>query len=356
MHFVSENFNWFGHLIYTKLIYDVDESIAMTNFSGTLPLQVGLVGTGFAAKLRAETINADPRAQLNGVAGHRSEKTQEFGHIHQTQAFSIWQELIDNPRLDLVIISGVNRDHGPIARAALQAGKHVVVEYPLSLDVKEAEELIALAKSKNRLLHVEHIELLGGVHQALIGSLLQIGIPIYARYATVTPQHPVPQKWTYHTELFGFPLSGALSRLHRLTHAFGEVETVYCQNRYWQLNDSYYSACLCAAQLQFKSGLIADVLYGKGDALWQSERKMEVQGEKGGLVFDGDGGLLINAEGSQAIAVGARRGLFIKDTTAVLDHLIQNTPLYVSAEESLYTLRVAEAARRSAETHQVCRV
>jgi biliverdin reductase len=328
----------------------------MTNFSVTLPLQVGLVGTGFAAKLRAETINADSRAQLGGVAGHRSEKTQEFGHLHQTQAFSVWQELIENHRLNLVIISGVNQDHGTIARAALQAGKHVVVEYPLSLNVQEAEELIALAKSKNLLLHVEHIELLGGVHQALIESLPQIGTPLYARYATITPQHPVPQKWTYHTALFGFPLSGALSRLHRLTHAFGEVETVYCQNRYWQLSDSYYTACLCAAQLQFKSGLIADVVYGKGDALWQPERKMEVQGEKGGLVFDGDGGVLINSEGSQAIAVGARRGLFIKDTTAVLDYLIQGTPLYVSAEESLYTLRVADAARRSAETNQVCQV
>ncbi|MGV0025228.1 Gfo/Idh/MocA family protein [Phormidesmis priestleyi] len=328
----------------------------MINFSITLPLQVGLVGTGFAAKLRAETINADSRTQLGGVAGHRSEKTQEFGHTHQTQAFSVWQELIENHRLDLVIISGVNRDHGAIARAALQAGKHVIVEYPLSLNVIEAEELIALAKSKNLLLHVEHIELLGGVHQALIESLPQIGTPIYARYATITPQHPAPQKWTYHTELFGFPLSGALSRLHRLTHAFGAVETVYCQNRYWQPSDSYYTACLCAAQLRFKSGLIAEVLYGKGDALWQPERKLDVQGEKGGLVFDRDGGVLINSEGSQAIDVGTRRGLFVKDTTAVLDHLIQNTPLYVSAEESLYTMRVADAARRSAETNQVCQV
>jgi biliverdin reductase len=328
----------------------------MTNFSVTLPLQVGLVGTGFVAKLRAETINVDSRAQLGGVAGHRSEKAQEFGHIHQAQAFNVWQELIENHRLDLVIISGVNQEHGAIARAALQAGKHVIVEYPLSLHVKEAEELIALAKSKNLLLHVEHIELLGGVHQALIDSLPQIGTPIYARYATLTPQHPVQQKWTYHTELFGFPLAGALSRVHRLTHAFGAVETVHCQNRYWQLKDSYYTACLCAAQLRFKSGLIAEVLYGKGDAVWQSERKLEVQGEKGGLVFDGDGGVLINAEGSQTIDVGTRRGLFVKDTTAVLDHLIQGTPLYVSAEESLYALRVADAAQRSSETNQVCKV
>ncbi|NJR48598.1 MAG: Gfo/Idh/MocA family oxidoreductase [Leptolyngbyaceae cyanobacterium CSU_1_3] len=329
----------------------------MTSFSIGQPVRVGLVGTGFAAKLRAETIQGEPRAQLVGVAGHTPERTQEFGHIHQTQAFSVWQELVENSSLDLVMISGVNRDHGTIARAALQTGKHVIVEYPLSLQLQEAEELIALAKSKNLLLHVEHIERLGGVHQALLVSLPQVGTPLYARYATVTPQRPAPRKWTYQPELFGFPLAGALSRLHRLTHAFGEVATVSCQNRYWQLQDSdlqnsYYAGCLCAAQLRFRSGLIADVLYGKGEVAWQPERKLEVQGDRGSLVFDGDGGVLINAEGSQSIAVGERRGLFAKDTTAVLDHLLENTPLYVTAEASLYTLRVADAAQRSAETNQ----
>jgi biliverdin reductase len=321
------------------------------------PIRVGLVGTGYAAKVRAEAVNAEERAKLVGVAGHTPEKTQEFGHIHQTQAFNVWNELIDSSQLDLVIIAGVNCDHGTIVRTALEAGKHVVVEYPLALDVGEAETAIALAKSHNLLLHVEHIELLGGVHQALIQSLPKIGTPFYARYTTVNPQRPAPQKWTYHPELFGFPLIGALSRLHRLTHAFGEVETVSCQNRYWQTqNSAYYAACLCSAQLRFRSGLIADVIYGKGETVWQAERKLEVQGENGGLVFDGDEGVLITEEGSQAIAVAGRRGLFAKDTAAVLDYLTQGTPLYITPEQSLYTLKVADAMRRSAETSRVISV
>lgn len=329
----------------------------MTNFAIGLPLQVGLVGTGYAAKLRAETINADSRAKLVGVTGHIPEKTQEFGHVHQAPAFSVWQELLESRHLDLVVISSVNQEHGAIARAALLAGKHVVVEYPLALDVQEAEGLVALAKARSLLLHVEHIELLGGLHQALVRSLPEIGMPAYVRYATINPQRPAPQKWTYHTDLFGFPLMGALSRLHRLTNAFGAVEAVSCRNRYWQLNDdSHYSACLCAAQLQFKSGLIADVVYGKGETFWQAERKLEVQGEKGGLVFDGDEGTLTNAEGRQPIAVAGRRGLFAQDTRAVLDYLTQGTPLYVTPDASLSTLKVADAARRSAQTQQVVKL
>ncbi|MBD2079157.1 Gfo/Idh/MocA family oxidoreductase [Leptolyngbya sp. FACHB-17] len=313
-------------------------------------IRVGLVGTGYAAKLRAEAVNQDDRAKLVGVAGHQPDKTAEFGHTHQTQAFNAWQELIQ--AVDLVIICGVNSEHSEIAESALESGRHVVVEYPLAIDLESATRVIELAHARNRLLHVEHIEILGGVHQAFLRSLSQVGTPFYARYATATPQHPAPPKWTYTRSLFGFPLVGALSRLHRLIHGFGQVESVSCQNRYWNLNADRYTGCLCKAQLQFKNGVIADVVYGKGETLWTPERKLEVQGDRGALIFDGDEGAFVNSEGVSAIEVGARRGLFTKDTSAVLDHLLNGSPLYVQPEESLYTLKVAIAAQRSAEQGQ----
>ncbi|MBE9013930.1 gfo/Idh/MocA family oxidoreductase, partial [Pseudanabaenaceae cyanobacterium LEGE 13415] len=47
---------------------------------------------------------------------------------------------------------------------------------------------------------------------------------------------------------------------------------------------------------------------------------------------------------------------FTKDTSAVLDHLTNGTPLYVQPEESLYTLKVAIAAQRSAEQGQTVNI
>ncbi|MBD2020314.1 Gfo/Idh/MocA family oxidoreductase, partial [Leptolyngbya sp. FACHB-36] len=212
------------------------------------PIRVCLVGTGYAAKLRAEAVQSDSRAALTVIAGHTPETTQEFSQIYRADPADSWQEAVARSTVDLVIVANINRDHGAIVRAALQAGKHVVVEYPLSLDVSEAAELLALAESQNRLLHVEHIELLGGVHQALKAALPRVGTVFYARYATVNPQRPAPQKWTFHPELFGFPLVGALSRLHRLTDLFGAVATVSCQLRTWDAPSSpYYAACLCTA-------------------------------------------------------------------------------------------------------------
>jgi biliverdin reductase len=317
------------------------------------PIGIGLVGTGYAAKVRAEVVNAEPRAKLIGIAGNTPEKVQAFANTHQTQQFQNWQALINSSDVDLVIIANLNSVHAEIARAALFAGKHVVVEYPLALDVSTAESLIALANNKQRLLHVEHIELLGGVHQSLLATLPQIGIPFYARYATVTPQRPAPEKWTFNHTQFGFPLIGALSRLHRFTTTFGPVTQVSCQTNYIPMPDrdpAYYSTCMCSAQFQFANGLLLDIVYGKGEALWTPERKLEIHGDRGAIIFNGDQGVLVNHDGEQPIVTTGRKGLFARDTAAVLDYLLLGTPLYVTIAESLYTLKVAEAARVASET------
>jgi biliverdin reductase len=318
------------------------------------PIRVGVVGTGYAAKVRAEALCSDPRTELVAVAGHSLDKTMAFSQPFQAKAMATWQELVERSDLEMVMICTINRDHGAIAEAALQAGKHVVVEYPLALQVAQAERLVALAATQKKLLHVEHIELLGSVHQTLKQILPTIGAVFYARYATITPQHPAPPKWTYQPDLFGFPLVGALSRVHRLTDLFGRVKTVSCQVRYGDLQTSsaYYTSCLCTAQLRFHGGLLAEITYGKGEAFWQPSRIFELQGEKGALVFEGDRGTLIQGKEPQPLEISPRRGLFAKDTEMVVNHLLESKPLYLTMQESLYTLKVADAARRSAETGQ----
>jgi biliverdin reductase len=234
----------------------------------------------------------------------------------------------------------------------------VVIEYPLSLNLEEADELINLAKAKNLLLHVEHIEILSGIHIAIQESLEEIGQPFYLRSSNIVPQHPAPQKWTYDAEQFGFPLMGALARIHRLTHLFGSVKTVSSQLRYSpnEKAPGFYQSCLCTAQLHFFSGLVADIIYAKGDAVWQAERTLAIHGNSGALLLEGEEGVLVHAGGTTPLNIAGRRGLFAKDTAMVLDHLITEAPLYVTPASSLYALRVADAAQRSAATGETIAV
>lgn len=320
-------------------------------------IKIGLVGTGFVARLRAEALTADGRGTLVAVAGHHPEDTQTFAQTHGATAEPDWPTLMARPDLDLVVVCHINRDHGAVVRAALAAQRHVVVEYPLALDWREAQDLVTLAQRQQRLLHVEHIELLGGGHQALKAHLPAIGTPHHARYVTLSPQRPAPQRWTYQPDWFGFPLVGALSRVHRLVDVFGPVAQVSGQNQYHGWSEPpddlpRYRTNLCAAQITFQSGAQGELLYGKGEAVWQATRRLEVIGSKGQLVIDGDAGQVITAEGTIAMEIGSRRGLFATDTRAVLDHLCQGTPLYVTPEASVYSLRVANAIASAAQTGQ----
>ncbi len=311
------------------------------------------MGTGFAAKARATAIAAESRAEVLAVTGHHPDKTHTFASTHEIpQVFDTWQTLVQQPELDGVFICNINRDHSAVAKAALEAGKFVVVEYPLALSDLEALALIDLAKQRQQFIHIEHIELLGGLHQAMLAHLPQIGIPRYVRYCTAVPQRPTPQKWTYNTEQFGFPLTGALSRINRLTNLFGAVASVTCQIQSAPAtsdDSGYYRQLRCLAQFQFHSGVMAELLYAKGEATWRSQRWMEVEGDQGAIVFDGDQGMLLTDEQETTIELGKRRGLFARDTAAVLDALIDGTPLYVTPQESLYALQVAAAAETAAQ-------
>ncbi|MBD2230606.1 Gfo/Idh/MocA family protein [Phormidium tenue] len=324
-------------------------------------VRVGMVGTGFVARLRAEALRGSDRASLVAVAGHNTADTQAFASQYNAVSVDDWKALVDRSDLDLIMVCHINRDHSTVTAAALEANHHVVVEYPLALRADKAQPLLTLAQEKQRLLHVEHIELLGGTHLAAKANLGAIGQPFYTRYCTLASRRPAPAAWTYCPELFGFPLVGALSRLHRLIDCFGPVARVYCQNHYGSLTPgpegmTCYTTCLCTAQLTFISGLIAEVTYGKGEALWQATRRLEVLGSDGSLCLDGDQGTLTDAQGTRAVEVGSRRGLFAADTAQVIEHLLTGQALYCTPEASLYTLQVATAAQRSAATEGVIEV
>lgn len=329
----------------------------MNRFSLQGILKVGIVGTGYAAKKRAETLNHDSRVELLQVTGNTPEKIAEFCQTFSMTGVDSWQELVNHPELDLIVICTINCDHGKVARAAIEANKHVVIEYPLALDPQEASAIMALAQANNKLLHVEHIELIGGIHQTLRQYLPEIGNVFYARYTTIAPKHPAPRRWNYHRQMWGFPLSAALSRVHRLTDILGNVAQVSCQSRYWDAPEGdYFTACLCNAQLRFVNGAIAEISYGKGDIFWHGYRHLEIHGDKGTISFMGEKGSLIRGKEIINLPVKGRRGLFAQDTAMVLDNLTSGTALYVKPQASLYALQVADAARRAADSNQIVQV
>ena len=315
-----------------------------------MTIHAAVIGTGFAARKRVEALRKIPQVKLIAVASRSSERAQQFGETYQIPALDSEETLWNIEPLDLVFICTVNADHGRLVERALEQNKHVIVEYPLALDVDQATYLVALARERQVLLHVEHIELIGGLHLAMKQHLSAVGTPYYVNYRTFAPKQPAPQKWSYCPALVGFPLMAALSRIQRLTNLLGPVDEVTCQGRVQPANASYFRSCLYSAQLRFANGTLAELTYGKGEGLWQRSRYIEVRGDRGCLTFDSNHGCLVTADGEQTLTAEPRQGLFQKDTAWVIDHLLKGKPMYVQPEESLYSLRVAAALQQAFES------
>jgi biliverdin reductase len=320
-------------------------------------LRVGIVGTGFVARLRAEALGADKRAKLVAVTGFSSEHVQQFAADFNMRSYPDWASMLHEAQLDLVFICTINRDHATIAHTALSLNLHTVVEYPLAYSLEEARLLLQLAEQRQRLLHVEHIELLSGVHLLLQRELPSLGHIFATTYSTITATRPAPNRWTYEPALFGFPLVGAVSRIHRLTHLLGPVTEVSCYLRYEGSNlPERFTSCYCTAHLSFTSGTLATITYAKGESLWRTQRLMEFHGHRGAILIDGEQGVLLRPDGAHPLDVGSRRGLFQQDTRMVLDHLEKGSGLYITAKQILHGLAIALAAQKSSETHEVVRI
>lgn len=117
-------------------------------------VNVGLIGYGYAGRvLHAPLIQAVPGLRLSTIATSRPEEVRAaLGDVRVCSP----QELVVAPQVDLVVIATPNTEHFPLALAALEAGKHVVVDKPFTLDLAEAEKLRAAALRNDRLLTVFH--------------------------------------------------------------------------------------------------------------------------------------------------------------------------------------------------------
>ncbi|CAA2105900.1 oxidoreductase [Variovorax paradoxus] len=117
------------------------------------PLRAGLVGYGFAGQtFHAPVLSAVPGLRLAAVASSQPHKVHaDWPGVAVVPDAAA---LVDRPDIDLVVVATPNAQHHPVAKAALEAGKHVVVDKPFTLDVAQARELELLSRRNNRMLSV----------------------------------------------------------------------------------------------------------------------------------------------------------------------------------------------------------
>ena len=114
-------------------------------------LKAAVFGTGFMGRVHCEGIRRLGNVEVAAIAGSSEEKARRFGEeIGVARTTGDYRTLLRDQEIDSVQICTPNALHFPMAKAALEAGKHVLCEKPLAISVAEGRELVELARSKGR--------------------------------------------------------------------------------------------------------------------------------------------------------------------------------------------------------------
>jgi scyllo-inositol 2-dehydrogenase (NAD+) len=114
------------------------------------PIGLGIIGTGWCGGIRAIAAANSPLVGSLHLAELNKERLAEVqGQTGAVTATTDWEMLVADPDISALMISATPETlHHPMAKAALEAGKHVLLEKPIALTLDEADELIEIAEAR----------------------------------------------------------------------------------------------------------------------------------------------------------------------------------------------------------------
>jgi predicted dehydrogenase len=159
-------------------------------------LGVGIIGAGIMGRAHAASFKSDRRTRLVGVASMPVAGAKELADAYDAPFHcEDYRELLARPDIDLVTIATPDHLHRDICAAAAAAGKHFMVEKPLTTSLSEADALIASVKASGvkamTCFNHRWIPAYARAHQEIVAG--NVGRPVLA-YARKNDRIFVPTK------------------------------------------------------------------------------------------------------------------------------------------------------------------
>jgi predicted dehydrogenase len=115
----------------------------------TNKIRIGVVGLGIMGEQYVRIYNAHPLSTVTAICTRKQERVDEIGDKYGIAGrFTDFRQLVERADVDAVCIATPDFAHFEPVKAALEAGKHVLCEKPFTTELKEADELLAIANSR----------------------------------------------------------------------------------------------------------------------------------------------------------------------------------------------------------------
>jgi len=326
-------------------------------------LNVAIVGCGGIGNTHARQYSGDKLCRLVAVCDILRDRADATARRFGVKAYYDVQEMLRSEQLDAVSVASAGKDNGGDhylpARQCLEAGRHVLVEKPISDDLEKAKELVALARAQGVQLAVDlnhrYVPMAekakAWVTEGRLGELLLCNMELWiANGNESSPWFHMRALHSHSVDVMRY-FCGDVKRVHAfLSHS--------TRRKIWSN---------CVVNMEFENGCLGTLFGSYEAAPRHGIERCEVLGTSGRFVLDNvmedlqffpHGGEEITRYKMSMMGGGAHsfEDTFKNRLHAWLKDLTEGTPVSGSGEEGLRALAVIEAAIRSFNESRVVEV
>ncbi len=304
-------------------------------------LNIGVIGAGHFGRYHALKVAASDRTTLIGVHDPDAERARTVGWEVGAPPLPL-DALIK--AADAVIIAAPAAAHHALAAGALRAGRHVLVEKPITATLAEADDLAALAAKQGLVLQVGHLERFSAGHGAVAG---RIGRPVYLEAVRIAPFKPRGTDVSVILDLMIHDIDLVLSLVDSPVESVDAVGAAVSSDH----------EDIANARIRFENGAVATITASR--VSFRTERRMRI--------FAGDGYMAVDFAARRLTLVGRGIGTpapglpgFGTETASWEDHdalaaehaafvasVLDGAPVLVDAAAGRRALAVAIAVAES---------
>ena len=245
-------------------------------------IKIGIIGSGGMARHHLTRFSSMESADLVAIASRNEQTGTQLAKEHKAAFISEWGRLIEREDIDGIVICTHNDSHGEIALAALQADKHVFVEYPLASDIGEGESALRLAEKQELVLRVSHPEAVSNTHKALKQKIGELGDLLLTSFVRLTPGRGARPEILFNLSISGIPVHFFIYHIYPIVDFFGGAASVKKNAVYDGLRENgQYDRFVNTLTIEFKRGGIGQWTWAGGiviNAAEEHERYVLTEG------------------------------------------------------------------------------
>jgi UDP-N-acetyl-2-amino-2-deoxyglucuronate dehydrogenase len=297
---------------------------------------------------------------------NQEEVDNRLGMYEGCRGYTHYQELLDNPHVDLVDITVPHDMHYEIAKVALEKGKHVLVEKPIAVISEQGAELIALAKAagvkfsvaENTRFVTAYLKAEEILKQGLLGDIWTVRTLIAG-----SEVHRIkdPNLWHGKLPYGGVILDSSVHNFYLFKWLFGGVRDVL----------GFASKIVSEGEAEDNGLILGQLANGAEFQLNTSctmeipwTERVEIYGSKGGMIIDQLANPVVKyylgsndidgtaVEGIPFDPLGWKFSSMVAEIKDFVTAVVEDRPPIIDPADALYALQAAEAVAVSIETKQ----